>query len=396
MATLHRKTFGVIALILVVCPFLLLAACGKKEEPKAGPTQPAPPPRVTIQGVEPPSVPAPSGTFENPQYATTKVYYATDRNITSLNATAQQLYGPDRAEVSYGVCEVAIPREHQMGELESPSVWKMEWKYYPEKHVTLLSTTITSASDFHALLRDRIKQSPRSNAFLFVHGYNVSFHDAARRTAQMAYDLGFQGAPIFYSWPSQFNVAKYTVDEQNIEWSQTNLRQFIDDVLATSGAKDVYLIAHSMGSRGLTRAVASLIKSKPEYRERIREIILAAPDIDAAVFKRDILPEFVTAQLPVTLYASSKDNALIASKEVHGYARAGDSGRGLVVQPGLETIDASDLDTGLLGHSYYGESSVIGDMYRLTQLRKRASERDGLKAVTIAAGKYWKLPAKSP
>lgn len=209
-------------------------------------------------------------------------------------------------------------------------------------------------------------------------------------------EIRTQHAPIFYSWPSQANVAKYTVDEQNIEWSQTNIRQFLDDILAKSGTRELYLIAHSMGSRGLARAVASLIKSKPEYRERIREIILAAPDIDAAVFKRDIVPEFVSAQLPVTLYASSKDNALIASKEVRGYARAGDSGRGLVVVPGLETIDASEPDTSLLGHSYYGESSVIGDIYRLTQLRKRASERDGLKAVTIAAGRYWKLPAKLP
>lgn len=165
-------------------------------------------------------------------------------------------------------------------------------------------------------------------------------------------------------------------------------------MLATSGAKDVYLIAHSMGSRGLTRALVSLVNNKPEYRSRIREIILAAPDIDAAVFKRDIVPEFVSARLPVTLYASSRDNALMASKEVHGYARAGDSGRGLVVLPGLETIDASDLDTSLLGHSYYGESSVIGDMYRLTQLRKRASERDGLVAVSDRAGRYWKLSAK--
>ena len=32
--------------------------------------------------------------------------------------------------------------------------------------------------------------------------HGVTFKDAARRTAQMAYDLGFPGAPVFYSWPS--------------------------------------------------------------------------------------------------------------------------------------------------------------------------------------------------
>jgi esterase/lipase superfamily enzyme len=35
------------------------------------------------------------------------------------------------------------------------------------------------------------------DAFVFIHGYNVSFEDAARRTGQFAYDLKFVGAPIF-------------------------------------------------------------------------------------------------------------------------------------------------------------------------------------------------------
>ncbi|WP_429550866.1 alpha/beta hydrolase [Paraburkholderia sp. MM5477-R1] len=38
---------------------------------------------------------------------------------------------------------------------------------------------------------------------LFIRGFKVGFVDAARRTAQMAYDLGFDGAPVFFSWPSQ-------------------------------------------------------------------------------------------------------------------------------------------------------------------------------------------------
>ena len=34
-----------------------------------------------------------------------------------------------------------------------------------------------------------------------------------RRTAQIAYDLKFEGAPIVYSWPSQEGLLSYTVDE---------------------------------------------------------------------------------------------------------------------------------------------------------------------------------------
>ena len=38
--------------------------------------------------------------------------------------------------------------------------------------------------------------------FVFVHGFNVSFENALRRTAQIAYDLNFDGAPFLFSWPS--------------------------------------------------------------------------------------------------------------------------------------------------------------------------------------------------
>ena len=93
---------------------------------------------------------------------------------------------------------------------------------------------------------------------------------AARRTAQISYDLAFEGAPVFYSWPSQAKTSAYTIDEQNIEWAQANLKGFLDEFFQRSGAQNVYLIAHSMGNRALTRAVASLLTEKPALRSRLK------------------------------------------------------------------------------------------------------------------------------
>ena len=111
-----------------------------------------------------------------------------------------------------------------------------------------------------------------------------------------------------------------------------------------------------MGNRALTRALGSLLAEDLSVRPRLKEVILTAPDIDADVFRRDIAPALVASGRPITLYASSKDLALVASKKVHGYARAGDAGPGLVVLPGIETIDASTVDTSLLAHSYFAET----------------------------------------
>lgn len=327
----------------------------------------------------------------DPDYAVVKTFFATDRNLTG-KTKPDEMFGASRSNITYGTCDVSIPRDHRMGELESPSIWRLEFREDPAKHVVLLSVAISPKDKFYSDVAARVHHFPKSSAFLFVHGYNVTFEDAARRTAQIAYDLGFEGAPIFYSWPSQGTTPAYTIDEQNIEWTQTNLRSFLDDFFTRSDAQNVYLIAHSMGNRALTRAVASLLTDKPALRSRLKEVILTAPDIDAEVFKRDIAPALAATGRPVTLYASSEDLALIASKKVHGYPRAGDSGQGLVVVPGIETIDATHVDTSLLGHSYFAEArSVLSDMFYLIRNDQRADQRFGLRPIDAQVGRYWEF-----
>jgi len=322
-------------------------------------------------------------------HAVVRVFYATDRGQTSSSKPAE-VYGTDRAEVTYGTCEVGIPRDHRMGELESPSIWRLEFRQDPEKHVVLLNVSAQGRDKYFSELGARIRASSKKKALIFVHGYNVTFEDAARRTAQISYDLGFDGAPVFYSWPSQGTVAGYPVDETNIEWSQTNLRRFLDDFVARTDAEHIYLIAHSMGNRALTRAFGSLMAERPTLRERFRELILTAPDIDAEVFKRDIAPQIIGTKPSVTLYASSEDNALRVSKAFHGYPRAGDAGFGLVVVPGIETVDATDVDTSFLGHSYFAETrSVLADMFYLIGDGKRADHRFALRPIEASAGRYW-------
>lgn len=324
-------------------------------------------------------------------FAVVKVYYATDRQPTGGGDPAER-YGVDRGPVSYGICTVSIPRDHRLGELEAPSIWRLEFSEDPEKHVVLLSISEQRKSVFFDDVRNAVKNSADKAAFVFVHGYNVSFEDAARRTAQMSYDLGFDGAPVFYSWPSQAQVAAYTVDETNVAWSQTNLKEFLRDFAEQSDAENIFLIGHSMGTRALTGALKDLFVEYPEIRPRLKEIILAAPDIDADIFRRDIAPRITTANRSITLYASSNDTALIASKRFHGYRRAGDTSGGVMIVDGVDTIDSTDVDTGFLGHAYYAEAkSIVTDIFNLMRYGKPPRERQGLAPVPSAAGQYWRF-----
>ncbi|HSC45993.1 MAG TPA: alpha/beta hydrolase [Candidatus Acidoferrum sp.] len=332
-------------------------------------TAPAPPPPAAD------SLPAPAPTpglgptmTDDGNYVQVKVFYATDRQPTGKTEPAA-FYGFDRGpdnRFALGTCDVSIPRDHRIGQLESPKFWKLQFRQDPGRDVVLLSVTPSPEDVFYRELSASVDASSEKKAFVFVHGYYTSFEDAARRTAQLAYDLRFQGVPIFYSWPSKDAVLDYAADEATIDWVRPHLKYFLKQVARRSNADSIYLVAHSMGNRILTRALSDLAAEHPGIpKSRFKEVVLAAPDVDAGEF-RQLARKIESAATHITLYASSKDKALVASKLFHDYARAGESGDHLLVVQGIDTIDVSAIDTGFLGHSYVADnSSVITDIFYL-------------------------------
>jgi len=298
--------------------------------------------------------------------------------------------------VEYGVCQVSIPSGHREGELESPSLLRFEFHEDPEKHVVLLAVTPAKKDAYFADLSARVRASPQKTALVFVHGYNVTFEDAARRTAQIAFDIHFSGVPIFFSWPSLGSVTGYPIDMTNADWAQFDLKAFLLDLADTSDAENIILIAHSMGNRVLTRALVDAVAERPAFASRVREVVLAAPDIDADTFRRDLAPRLIAAARGTTMYASSTDAALNVSHQYNGEARAGDIAAGPIVVTGMETVDVSAVDPGPLGHSYIGDSpSVLDDVAKLIDNGQRAAARLG-NPVTGPQGSYWRMAPSTP
>jgi esterase/lipase superfamily enzyme len=96
------------------------------------------------------------------------------------------------------------------------------------------------------------------------------------------------------------------------------------------------------------------------------QIVLAAPDIDTQVFARDIAPKLISGYPKVTLYASSRDRPLLLSTMIHHAARAGYISGIPVILKDMDTIDVTEVDTTLLGHSYYADNdSVLSDLFGL-------------------------------
>ena len=290
--------------------------------------------------------------------------------IAALAALEEPRYSADKnphGRLERGICEVSIPKTHEPGEMETPSITRLEFEYDPAEHITLRKTVRLQNDAFYEQLREQVASSPNREVLVFVHGFNVSFEDAARRTAQMASDLKLQGAPVFFSWPAdKYFLLTYGKDETSVSWAAPHLKEFLLDLVHNTDARAINLVAHSMGNRALTSALREIDLQLRDEARLFNQVVLAAPDIDADDFRDNIAPAIQRTAKQVTLYASKNDVALSASRLLHRNPRAGDTSQGLVLVPGVITIDVSNINGGPWGHSYYGASDpVLRDLHLL-------------------------------
>jgi esterase/lipase superfamily enzyme len=301
-------------------------------------------------------------------YKEIEVFYGTSRLREAdrvKNGRILATFGAkDGAELIRGRALVTIPTDGRpLGEIPRPDVdlylFRFNWRAEdPKKDFTLAAVDVVTAGDFASRISKRATAGKtfQRQAFVFIHGYNVGFEDAIFRAAQITHDIGFDGAPIVFSWQSRAGTLDYPHDQAAAGVAKALLVPLLREVANAAGVDRVNVIAHSMGNDVLLRA---LLETTAEERQSLKlgEVIFAAPDVDRASFERSALQLRGLARGGATLYASSSDRALQLSKRiVSGRPRAGDvpAGVGPVLVAGLETIDVSDAATDFFAVNHMG------------------------------------------
>jgi esterase/lipase superfamily enzyme len=293
-------------------------------------------------------------------------------------------------ELELGTATVSIPLSHRPGAIEAPSIWSFEFREDKERHIVLSSVIPKADAAVFAEMQEQLKDQDAKEAFVFVHGFNVPFNEAAMRTAQMAYDMNFEGLPILYSWPSRASVLAYIADTAVVNFSGRGLSRFLDDVVAKSGATRIHLIAHSMGNRALTDALELFALRHKGEKPAFDQVLFTAPDLDAGLFGEMVETIRPTAER-ITLYASDRDWALAVSRKLHGDApRAGQGGEGIVQLADVDSIDMTTIGEDMLAHSYYANNpSALTDILSLFWRDASPEQRCGMTKHASDKSGYW-------
>lgn len=212
----------------------------------------------------------------------------------------------------------------------------------PDLHFLLTDAqTDIPGSRFRNAVTSALRNTPnaRDTLVLYVHGYNNTFADGLFRTAQMRRDLKIPGIAVHYAWPSAGHPLGYAYDRDSALFARDGLEQLLK-ALAATPARDIILVAHSMGSLVTMEALRQIhLANDQRTISKLGGVILLSPDLDLDVFRAQAtriepLPD------PFLIFTSQRDRALAVSARITGQtARLGN----------LATVDdVADLDVTLI------------------------------------------------
>jgi len=324
------------------------------------------------------------------------VWFGTNRKIIDPKDLENGFTSERTDNITYGSADVFVPKAHRFGETGTNFWTKIKRLDFRDDRLRIQRVDCLSAEEMWRQLTLEMAAAKAAgdaaHGVVFIHGFNSTFADAAIRAAQIGFDLKVPGATAFFSWPSRGEVLDYMADGAMIEDSEGAIVEFLDQFVSNSGAEKVHVIAHSMGNRGLLRALLS-ITTNPQLTNRVRfgQVILAAPDVSRGLFLQNAHVYPAPRSERTTLYASAGDRSLFLSSKLYKGDRAGYF-LPYTVAPNIDTIAVPDFDLDLLGHGYFAQAeAVLHDMHDLMRHNSPPQSRQRIRSLTDGNEKLWQV-----
>ena len=167
----------------------------------------------------------------------------------------------------------------------------------------------------------RVASAPDAHVLVFVHGYNTRFEEAVYRYAQIVHDSAASVVPVLFTWPSRGRLLEYVYDRDSALYSRDALESVLAAMAGNGRVKSISILAHSMGNFLTVETLRQMAIRDHGLSPKIKDIMLASPDIDVDVFRRQIAEiEASDKNPPVTLFVSQDDRALGFSSRIAGDA----------------------------------------------------------------------------
>ena len=278
---------------------------------------------------------------------------------------------------------------------------------------------------FQDLMGEQLRQSPRKEVVLYVHGFNETFASAAFTMGELCHFFGREHVCAIFTWPASASggaLTSYTTTTESATYAVGHLAKTIRMIAQMPGVDGVHLMAHSRGSAVLLNALRELgIESiaagvEPLKVLKIDNVVLLAPDIDLDIAEQQMqlfvsnpdmitrwsgqrLPRFMRGRW--SIYASPQDRALFVSRFLFRSRRrvgqlslaelTDESTRPYAKWGKMDIIVYQGERTDLFGHAYFATNPrVSSDLIQL--IRYGASPGDPRRGLEKIGPVAWTFP----
>jgi esterase/lipase superfamily enzyme len=280
-----------------------------------------------------------------------------------------QMFSGERDQaLNYADIRISIPPDavRQVGEVQWPSGQSGAGNGNPAREFVALKADRLSEKQAQAVFHERLRRTSHRRVLVFVHGFNTRFGEAVFRLAQIVHDSSVPALPVLFTWPSRGQLLAYTYDRESANYSRDALELLLQNLAKDPAVGEIDVLAHSMGNWVALEALRQMSIRNGAIASKIKQVMLAAPDVDIDVFRRQII-EMGAKRPPFTLFVAQDDNALAVSQRVWGgVARVGSVNpkvapyEEMFAQQKINVVDLTDVKSSdRLGHTKFAESPEV-------------------------------------
>lgn len=255
---------------------------------------------------------------------TFRFFYATNRRQLDPAAAVEQRFASERVPgLQFGSFDTRIEPSLGLGMIIDPSDW------FLNEEIRLLSVSTRSHAAFRQQLREQVAGSPGKSLLLVLHGFREAFPSALRKTAFLAHVLDIDTPVLVFDWPGDqgSSLRGYRRARDVAEASAAEFAELLQIIVTEIGPQRLWLLANSMGAQVVVDGFGRLYRD-PAFGDsttEIENVMLAAPDVDYRQFNERFRTELEALAANTTVYVSSNDRALLASRIINRSQRLGES-----------------------------------------------------------------------
>ncbi|MFY9944324.1 MAG: alpha/beta fold hydrolase [Desulfobacterales bacterium] len=253
-----------------------------------------------------------------------RFFFVTNRRPQGTEGPLEDRFGTEREEtLKFGFFDVKIEPSLGLGMILNPTEW------FQNEEIRLQTVQALDRAAFVAQVQKLVQESPLRALLVVVHGFREAFPSALRKTTFLGHVLDINTPVLLFDWPGNQGSTPggYRRAQRVAKASGAELARTLELIIRDIRPDKLWLIANSMGAQVAVDAFRLLYEQADlaDAETEIADVMLTAPDVDFEEFDTHFQQALKALARKTTIYVSSNDRALVASRLLNRGRRRGES-----------------------------------------------------------------------